>query len=147
MAKTPKTPTPIESFGPELLNALIEGSKREIRIPTTYKAAVKFRQRCHQLRTRMREDKHPMYSTAARTRITILYGKAAGLTPVDELQNSKKVKYPKDPGVPALLVIAPHDSEFTKALEDAGIGVKPLDLNLEPAPTGVANVLDQYGKE
>lgn len=131
-----RSPTPIESFGPEILAALIAGATKEVRVKTTYGKAVKFRQRAHQLRNIMREESHPKYTAVARTRIQILYGKAAGFAQVEESQNTKKVRYPKDPNVDAFLIISPQDSEFTTALKDAGVEVKiPSDEELLPPTT------------
>lgn len=135
----PRNKAPIESFGPELFNALIEGSKRTIDIPTIYRQAVVFRIRAHQLRHRMREDNHPLYSVAARTRITITWD-----ANTETVINKKKIKFPKDPNTPVVLTIAPHDSQFAAALSAAGIDVKtPLNRDLiggattdeEPIPT------------
>jgi len=127
------TKTPLESFGPELFNALIEGSKRKITIPTDYRTAVKFRIRVHQLRHRLREDAHPLYGIAARTKVTIEWDE----TKVETIVSRKKVHFPKNPLAPVTLTIAPHDSQFSEALAAAGIDVKtPLDSELLTSPQG-----------
>lgn len=122
--KAPRSPNPVSSFGPELLNALIEGSKRRLEVKdVTYREAVKFRQRCHQLRHRMRIEGHQLAEIVAKTRLSIVWDKAI----VETLYTSKKrVGYPKDPEAKVTLVIEPHDSEFRDALAAAGITIRPI---------------------
>src|SRR5678816_2029259 len=62
----------VESFGPELLAALLSaatGELRPIRLP--YNKAVRFRQRLYQLRHAMRKSNHEKYHLVCRVRITI----------------------------------------------------------------------------
>lgn len=121
----PRTKMPIESFGPELFNALIEGSKRKVELNTDYKTAVKLRMRIHQLRARMREESHPLYPIAAKAHLTISWPDS-----IETLTSYKKIHHPKNPKSPVTLTISPHDSEYGDIFKDAGIDVLPIDHNL-----------------
>lgn len=119
-----RTKLPIESFGPELMAALIAGSTKEFRFELRFGDCVKFRRRIHQLRTRMREERHPQAAIVERARVQILWGTAAGFEKEPELKrNSNNYKSPSDPNTPALILIRPYDSEFSAALERAGLKV------------------------
>lgn len=126
----PRPPTPIESFGAPVFNALIEGSKRRIEVPDiSYRDAVKFRQRCHQLRNRMRETGHTLAAVAAKTKISIQWDHNT----IPTLYSKKKVPYPADSDSRVTLVIEPFDDEFTAALQRAGI-----DTHRPVTPDGAA---------
>lgn len=126
-----RTKLPIESFGPELMQALLAGSTKEFRFELRYGDCVKFRRRIHQLRTRMREERHEHAALVERARVMILWGKQAreanGGVGFDEdpklKTNSNNYKSPSDPNTPALIVIKPYDSEFAAALSKAGLKV------------------------
>ena len=45
----------ISSFGPEIMAALLQGSKRRVDLKLPYRTAIQFRRRVHELRSRMRE--------------------------------------------------------------------------------------------
>lgn len=116
----PRPPAPIESFGSELFNALIQGSKQRVTLPDIpYRDAVTFRHRCHMLRNRMRKDAHPLAKVAARAKFSIEWDKSK----IDTLYNKKKVAYPRDPDAPVTLIIEPFDSKFRDVLKAAGIDV------------------------
>lgn len=120
MTKGPKPPAPIESFGAELFNALIQGSKTRFEIPEiSYRDAVTFRHRCHMLRNRMRIDGHTLANVVARTKISIDWDKSK----VETLYNKRRVAYPKSADAPVTLIIEPFDSQFRDALKAAGIDV------------------------
>lgn len=128
-----KSRYPLESFGPEIMAALLRGATQTVRIPTTYRLGVQFRRRVHQLRGRMKEEGHPEYALAARTKVQLLFGPEAGLEPVPTRRGpgTRHILHPEDPSVPAVLVLSPHDSEFTSLLSKAGISAdlseeKPL---------------------
>lgn len=115
---TKRKQTPLESFGPELLAALIKGGREEVRIPfPQYRQASYFRARLHQLRNVMRSENHPMASVASKARVILLYGEKAGLAPVPD----SGPKGPKDRSVPAVIVIKPQDAEFATILAAAGV--------------------------
>lgn len=136
-----RTPTPIESFGPELFNALIQGSKQRFEISSIpYRDAVKFRHRCHQLRHRMRLDQHPLATVAAKTRISIEWD----TNEVETLYNRRRVPYPKSPDSKVSLIIEPHDSEFRNALKAAGLDV---DHRIDPEAGMEAPAIDTSNKE
>lgn len=113
-----------ESFGPELLAALIEGSRRtlELELPE-YRKGVFLRQRLHQLRTAMDRTKHPMASLVQKTKLSLLYGKEAGYPDVLEERRKNGIRFPTDPSVPCKLILSPRDSEFAAALAKAGVVV------------------------
>lgn len=128
-----RSPRPVESFGPEIFQALIEGAKRKITLELPYRKAVYFRLRANQLRNQMRLLSHPQYSVVSQTRITIAWPPS---TPVR--QTSKRVSIPLDVETPCTLTIAPSDSEFTEALARAGVNVPQLTNDDSPttAPQG-----------
>lgn len=140
---------PVDAFGPEIMQALIEGSKRRIEIKMPIRKAVLFRQRTNQLRHAMRASNHPMVPVVSQTKVSILWGEAAGLTPVEEKKSRTNVRWPKDPNVEVKLVISPADSEFTDMLTKAGVTLKPLtqdpvaDIASTDAPT-MEDVLANY---
>ena len=111
----PRHKPPIESFGAELFNALIEGSKRKISIQTTYRNAIVLRLRVHRLRHRMQEENHPLYPIAAKTKISIIWP-----PDTEVITTSKHIKYPKSSSAPVTLTFAPHDSEFADLLKSRG---------------------------
>lgn len=117
---------PIESFGPELMAALLAGSLREVRFPLPYRFAVQFRRRIHQLRARMREERHEKSKQVERAQVSVLWGKEAGLTEPLLRRTVSGNKVPEDLNCPAVVRIKPYDSEFAKALEAAGVSI-PTD--------------------
>lgn len=147
---TKKTRTPIESFGPELMAALLAGAKKEIRIRMPYSKAISLRRRIYQLRFRMREDNHPSYHLAARTEIKVLWGAAAGLPEPAKpnVYNTRNVARPADTNEPSIMLLRPHDHEFADSLRSAGIETElhedplkglsgsPLDHLLNDADVG-----------
>lgn len=136
---SPRKP-PIESFGPELFNTLIEGSKRKIEVETTYTIAVKFRLRIHQLRNRMREESHPLYRVAAKTKLSIQWDEIA----VNTVRGRRGLKYPSDRRSLVKLIIEPHDNEFSELLKAQGVDVKaPIDsLLITPQEPNVQHDLE-----
>src|SRR5687768_4773528 len=96
---------PIESFGPELMTALLAGSKGEVRLPMPYRTAVNFRRRIHQLRARMREENHPQRGLVERAQVRILWGKDAGLDPVELKRTDNSNKTPVDLDAPAIVLL------------------------------------------
>lgn len=123
MTKAPRSPTPVSSFGPELLNALIQGSKQRFEIKdVSYREAVKFRMRCHQLRHRMRVENHQLAEVVAKTRIQIVWDTNV----IETLYSKKRVPYPKSADAKVDVIIEPHDSEFRNALAAAGIVVQAV---------------------
>lgn len=140
-----KSKTPIESFGPELMALLLKGALGEVRVKMTYKRAVLLRRRIYQLRHAMREANDPNYTLAARAKLSILWGEKAGLAPSQspDIHNSKNVPRPADTSCDAIFVVAPHDSEFTKALQDAGVKIDMPDIAL---PVG-NDILEDFVKD
>lgn len=135
-----RAPTPVESFGPELLAALIAGAKEKFEIELPYSSAVKFRQRIYQMRFAMRMANHDQATMVSRTRIQIVWPQGTEVK-----TNTKKVSWPKDPETPCKLIISPYDSEFAVALGKAGI--KALELQGDPLTDGtvVNPALKGYG--
>lgn len=151
-----RSSTPIESFGPEVLNALIEGSKRRLEVSLPYRQCLALRQRMHKLRALMARERHPLHRAVSRTRIQIVWGKKAGFpSDVPENVSSKNVAQPKDLGTPAKLILAPHDSEYQEALIKAGISVEQLThdplreslSNSEDTTNPLDRLLDDYSED
>lgn len=132
MNEKPRPAAPIESFGAELFNALIQGSKDRFEIKDiSYRDAVKFRHRCHMLRNRMREDNHSLTKVAARAKFRIEWDHSQ----VETLYNKKRVAYPKSPDAKVNLIIEPHDSEFREVLKAAGLDLhRRVDFDGTPSP-------------
>lgn len=126
-----RAPKSIESFGPEIFEALIEGSKREIVLELPYKKAVAFRQRANALRAAMREAGHEKAKIVAQTTLKIVWGKEAGFEETLEKRNTQNVRFPISKTTPAKLIICPADAEFGDALRKAGVELRPLSAKPE----------------
>lgn len=112
---TPKTKYPIESFGPELMAALIAGGRKVVTLEFKSKnMAHRFQMRVNMLRARMRELNHPDFKVASRARVSIYWGEKGG--------------WPDDPDGKehGKVIITPRDSEFGDALKDAKVKVEEL---------------------
>lgn len=104
-----KNNSPVSSFGPELLAALLRGGQQELRIPVpNFNTAFALRQRFYALRKAMRSESHEQLSFAMRASIPL------------PLEN---------PDGTATLVIRPHDDEFSSLLRKAGVSVESLEIN------------------
>lgn len=145
-----RTPKGVESFGPEVFEALIEGSKREIILELPYKKAIAFRQRANSLRSAMRAAGHEKYKIVAQTTLRILWGKEAGYDETPEKRSSQNVRFPVSKLIPAKLIISPADNEFGEALRKAGVTIKPLDSDpivsehKEPTSDLGSDILQQF---
>jgi hypothetical protein len=145
-----RAPKPVESFGPEVLQALIEGSKREIVLELPYRKAVFFRQRVNALRAEMRRQNHEMYKIVSQATVRILWGADAELPDVPERRSLTNVRFPMNKNIPAKLVITPADKEFGEALKRAGVEVKPLTPDPIPNTRTTEpseDILESYLKE
>lgn len=121
------TKYPIESFGPEIMAALTKGSQEEYSITLpSYRDAVRFQQRIHMLRKRMREEQHPLYTVAARVHISLAWGIDAGFPEVATTVIGKGNRVPVDRSAKTKVTLKPRDSEFTAALLEAGISKEEL---------------------
>lgn len=131
---------PIESFGPELMAALMQGSTKEFRFELPYNDAIKFRRRIHQLRSRMREENHPQRFLVERARVQVLWGKEAGFAEDPEMRRlDNGGRAPRDLRAPACVVIKPYDTEFGEALRKAGVNIDTkvsTDLRVPDRPAG-----------
>lgn len=112
---------PIDSFGPELFNALREGSHRRVAMDLPYRDAVKLRTRIHRLRAKMGEQGHTLYGLMMKAELRIEIPKG---TPTKS--RYRNIQTPIDPGALVTLVIAPRDSDFAEAIRKAGVTVQPL---------------------
>ena len=144
--KTEKTKTPrlVESFGPELLAAILKGATAPFTLEMSYKFGVRFRQRIHQLREAMRVAKHEKYSLVARTRVSIEWP--------DGCQVIKTGRHvvPVDRNVKCKVTIQPNDTEFGDILIAAGIelgGDMDTLLHHEPSVSHDISVLDDMLKD
>lgn len=141
MSRAARPPKPIESFGPELLQALIDGSKKEITLDLTYRQAVYYRQRMNALRAEMRRQNHQLYPLVSQATIRVVWGEDAGLPAVDEKKSSTNVRFPSNKSTPSKLVISPPDASLGAALKKAGVEVRPLAPDSVPN-TGTQDVGD-----
>jgi hypothetical protein len=141
----PRTKFPIESFGPELMTALLKGGRERLAIPFAgpdgagKRKAHMFQRRIHTLRQRMRQENHPDYMLATRARVSLFWGERA----VDE---GGPPEWREDPDghLGALIVIRPHDSEFSDILSQAGIKAGEVSSSEAPTviPASVASIDD-----
>lgn len=138
MSRAPKA---VESFGPEIMAALVQGATKRIVLQVPYRKAVHFRQRANALRAAMRNTNHTMYSAISQTTITITWPPST----VEE-KSSRGVRRPKDPNTPCTLTIAPADSEFTDALTSAGVTIVPPKPSPDTGPGIGDDILSDYVK-
>jgi len=114
----PKIRFPSVSFGPELFAVLREGSLREVRIRhRTKEEATQFAQRLNMLRSSLRHENHP------------------------DWENFFRAQVRKDKTDPTTVVVSPRDSQYSKAIADAGISVLP-EGNTPPMDTKSAPKTD-----
>lgn len=150
MTRAARTPKPVESFGPELFQALIEGSKKEIVLELPYRKAVHFRQRINSLRSAMQRQNHVMYTAVSQATVHVLWGEDAGFNAVPETKSSTNVRFPVNKNTPAKLTITPADSELAAALKKAGVEVRPLSPDPVPntgTPDAEPDILETLMKE
>ena len=139
MSKLPALTT----FGPEIQAALIKGSREEVVIDLPYHEAVVLRQRMHQLRARMREDKHPLTPIVNAAKITIRWSEDVATS-----TTRKGMKYPTIRQSIVQLVIRPQDSTFRQALERAGVSIDipdPIPLSVDDISGD--DVIEEFLKE
>lgn len=110
-----KAPRPVESFGPEILSALMRGATEGLEFRTSYATAIRFRLRVHQLRESMRRSGHEKYELVCRVRVSI---KWPNETPVTKLGRHN---VPDDRSVECIVTLSPNDSEFSELLQAAGV--------------------------
>lgn len=148
-----RTPRPVESFGAEVMQALIEGSKKRIVLTLPYRKAVFFRQRVNQLRVAMRDMKppHSLYKVVSTTSLSIEWD-----ANTETKKNVKNVRRPASMDAPVRLIISPADSEFGDALRKAGVTIKPLTedpivvpppIEHTPSPKAEGDVLAEYVRD
>jgi hypothetical protein len=138
-----RTKYPIESFGPEIMAALLRGSRERVDIPLeTYRKGAGLQRRIHHLRKLMRDQNHPQANIVSRTRTSLLWGRRAGYEDVEEKINSNGVHYPTDRSCPVILRLAPFDSEFTDALTKAGISLP--EIGEPPTAPPAQEEVDDY---
>lgn len=109
-----KKPRPIESFGPEILAALLKGATDPIEFTVSYKTAVRFRLRVHQLREAMRRSGHPKYELASRVRVSIVWPEGT------ETVKQGRHFIPLNRDTKCRVLLRPNDSEFAAALKGIG---------------------------
>jgi hypothetical protein len=91
-----------------LLAALLKGAREKVEIPCPDHRTMKWLQlRIQTLRGAMERERHPQYALVTRARTSREWNKAAG----------------QDVG--CVLVISPHDDQFTSLIEKAGVKVEP----------------------
>lgn len=128
---TPRIKDPVDSFGPEIFNALKEGSYRRVEMQLTYRDAVRLRTRIHRLRAKMGEQGHQLYGMVMKAELCI------EVPPDTPTKTSyRNIKTPVDPNSPVTLVIRPRDSDFKDAILKAGVKVDTIIEDVsEPTTT------------
>lgn len=135
--KRSKTPRPVESFGPEILAALLKGATDGISVSMPYRTAVRFRLRIHQLREAMRKSAHEKYELCSRVRVSVKWPEETEVTRLG------RHFVPSDRSTPCLVLLQPNDTEFAEALRGAGIDpLHGLELDNTPQPIHVGSVDD-----
>ncbi len=101
----PKTSRyPVSSFGPELMETLLQGAVKEVRIPCPDQKTMQYLQmRIQMLRGAMAREGHPKYELSTRARTARDWNREKG------------------PDVDCVLIVRPHDSQFSDILSRAGI--------------------------
>jgi hypothetical protein len=131
--------SPVSSFSPELLVALLKGAREKVEIPCPDQRTMQYLQmRIQMLRGAMGREGHPQYALVTRARTTRTW-------------NAKVSK-----NTDCVLVIQPNDSQFNKVLKDAGIEATQndqdlLDETITPSidPNGddsITSPIDPYAK-
>lgn len=129
---------PVSSFGPEVMAALLRGAREKFLIgPLPYRTAISFHMRIHSLRRAMGLEQHPHFGLVSRAKIKIIWGADAGLAAIEEKTNERGVRRPTDTNAPVMLLIEPHDKDFTTYLVAAGISMDELKEDpLDNLPIG-----------
>jgi hypothetical protein len=122
----------VTAFGAELLQALTEGSRREIILEMPYREAVYNRQRLNLLRARMREDNHPLAKLVQNARITIEWDPEVLVK-----TSSRGVRFPRDTESLVRLRIQPQDRKLREALNQVGIKVNEPEETAALVPEAV----------
>lgn len=105
---------PVDSFGPELMAALVKGSREIITIPCPDAATLLFlQQRIHMLRGAMGREKHPNYTLVQRARTSRMWDEPDG----------KRVAKPTKAATNFRLIIQPNDHQFADLIKQAGVDV------------------------
>lgn len=144
MSKHERAPKPIESFGPELFQALLEGSKKKLVLKMPYTKAVRFRLRINQLRETMRRLQHEKYTAVSQARITVKWPEG---TPVRKYPGGNL--WPVDKNVECEVIIQPNDNEFRDVLAAAGVTVPILSETTMQTPQGSSgepDILEEFLK-
>lgn len=119
----PKTKFPIEAFGPQLMSALVAGGTRRVVIRMPNRAMAKrFQLRINMLRQRMRQENHPDYMIATRSRCSVFWGTRA----ISE-GGDTTWRHDTDGLLGALVVLQPHDIEFNEVLAASGVHVNGVE--------------------
>ena len=140
----PKAPRPVESFGPEILAALLRGATEMVQLPISYKLSIRLRLRIHQLREAMRKAAHPQYHLVARVRVTIQW------PPDTKTVKQGRHNIPEDRNTKCLVTLQPNDAEFADLHREAGVdpqlGSEPIteDHQVLP-PSALEDILKNFG--
>lgn len=114
MVERRRTKYPLESFGPELIEAMKKAALGVVRVRFASKRkAHVFQQRIHMLRGRMERANHPDFKLVAKVRTSLLYGTKADPSWPD--------RGSRDMEQPAIVELKPYDIEFISELREAGV--------------------------
>lgn len=112
---------PVSSFGPEIMAALVKGSKERIVLQfPNQAAAITFQHRIHTLRSSMRKEDHPACELVSRARASRVYGKKLGPEYADDPDGKRACH----------LVIQPNDLQFADVVKAAGVEIDPPKVDV-----------------
>lgn len=112
MTRPKNSRSPVSSFGPELMEALIRASRDRVEIPFPDMNTMRhFQMRIHMLRGAMQRERHPSYSLVTRVHTSCQW---------DFSKHPKGAKYPRD-ATDCVLLMYPKDSQFKDILKNVGI--------------------------
>lgn len=117
MTRRSRTPSPVSSFGPELLETLLRGAVERVEIPCDSMEQMMFLQlRLQTLRGAMKRESHPQYALVSRARTSRKWDHEAF-----PMEGRKAPMH----ATGCVLVIQPNDAQFRDILSRAGI--KPTE--------------------
>lgn len=133
---------PVSSYDQRMITALVEGSTREISLPTTSPTAtLAIVAKFHQLRSAMRREKHPMLAAAEAAKVTIRTSDGAVWrvgNPMSALTGRTLQLFivPRNADASAMLDqtdLKPPDAASYKTQKRGGVQPAPPSHQLEPA--------------
>lgn len=131
-----RKPPSVQSFGPELMAALISAANQGFSIRMPYNKAIRLRARLYSLRSSMEASGHEQYTLVSKVRITITPDPG---TPTKRLGNNSQVPINRQDIV--TVTAQPADLEFSEALRAAGVDTSLGDLGTVPGTSSIETLL------